>query len=215
MNQINPGTRFQNPKSKIQNRFEGFTLVELLVVVVIFGGIMGALLISFLTGQSTYFSADAYIQAQQEARRSLDTMIRELRESRGTAGQERYYIPAANTVVFQVPTDTDNDGDVIDGTGAVEWGPGVVLATGCIQYTVVGNQIQRTQLAGPMNVGAQTCGGAVGTARVLANSVTGLTFTFLAPRSMTIAVTTQENARVTGGQRSYPMTLSGRVQFRN
>lgn len=65
-------------------RARGFTLVEMLVVVAIFGGIMGALLISFLVGKSSYLSADAYIQVQQETRRAFDNMVKELREAGGT-----------------------------------------------------------------------------------------------------------------------------------
>ena len=220
-----------NRQSSIVNP-QGFTLVELLVVVVIFGGIMGALLISFLTGQSTYFSADAYIQVQQEARRGLDTMIREMRETRATAGQQRYYcVPtadcsvASNTIVFQVPTDVDGDGDVIDGTGAVEWGAGVeggVNLLGCIRYTLGPGpngtqQIQRSRFANAVVAGGQltSCNTATGTMRVLANTVTVLTFTFLPPRGLAIAVTAQQNAQVTGGQRPLLMAINGRVQFRN
>jgi Tfp pilus assembly protein PilW len=65
----------------IRRSDRGITLVELLIVAVIFGGILLALFISFTMGQGTYLSSDAYIQAQQEARRALDAAGRELREA--------------------------------------------------------------------------------------------------------------------------------------
>lgn len=59
----------------------GFTLFELLVVIVIFGGIMAALMVAFLISESSYHTADSYVQVQQEARRAFDTMVKELREA--------------------------------------------------------------------------------------------------------------------------------------
>jgi len=59
----------------------GFTLVEILVVSVLMLVLGGALLTVFLVGQTSSISADAYIQVQQEARKALDIMVRELRES--------------------------------------------------------------------------------------------------------------------------------------
>ncbi len=59
----------------------GFTLVEIMMVAIL-GVLLGAgLITTYLTGQTSYLSADAYIQVQQEARRAFDNMVRELRES--------------------------------------------------------------------------------------------------------------------------------------
>ncbi|GEM_PF-1564557 len=60
---------------------KGFTLIELLVVIVIFGGIMAALMVAFLISESSYHTADSYVQVQQEARRAFDAMVKELREA--------------------------------------------------------------------------------------------------------------------------------------
>jgi prepilin-type N-terminal cleavage/methylation domain-containing protein len=60
---------------------KGLTLIELMVVLVIFLGIMGALLTSFLVSKKSFLSSDAYIRVQEQARRVLDTMVKELRES--------------------------------------------------------------------------------------------------------------------------------------
>jgi Tfp pilus assembly protein PilW len=50
-------------------------------VAVLFIVLVAGLLTTFLTGRTSYLSADAYIQVQQEGRRAFDTMVRELRES--------------------------------------------------------------------------------------------------------------------------------------
>lgn len=60
----------------------GFTLIEISIVTVIFLVIAGGLFTAFLTGRTSFFTADAYIQVQQEGRRAFDTMVRELREAR-------------------------------------------------------------------------------------------------------------------------------------
>lgn len=61
----------------------GFTLVELLVTGILLLVIGAAILTTFVSGQNSYFSSDAYIRAQQEARRALETMGYELRGGGG------------------------------------------------------------------------------------------------------------------------------------
>jgi len=56
-------------------------LVELIVVSALLMIVGGGLLTTFLTGQTSYLSADAYVQVQQEARRAFDNVVRELREA--------------------------------------------------------------------------------------------------------------------------------------
>ncbi len=65
----------------MMRRAAGLTLTELLIGSILFLVLGGALLVSFLTGQSSYLSSDAYIQVQEEARRAFDNVVRELRES--------------------------------------------------------------------------------------------------------------------------------------
>ncbi len=59
----------------------GFTLVELTIVAVIFLVVSGGLLTTFLTGQTSYLSSEAYIHVQQQARQAFDTVVREMREA--------------------------------------------------------------------------------------------------------------------------------------
>ncbi len=64
----------------------GFTLVELIIVSALLVLLGGGFLTMFLTGQSSYLSADASIQIQQEARKALDVVVRELREAGAATG---------------------------------------------------------------------------------------------------------------------------------
>lgn len=64
----------------------GFTLVELMIVGVLLVILGGAFVTTFLSGQTSYFAADANIQIQQEARRAFDFMTHELRQSGTTGG---------------------------------------------------------------------------------------------------------------------------------
>ena len=59
----------------------GFTLVELIVVSALLLIVGGGLLTAVMTGQTSYLSADAYVQVQQETRRAFDSVVRELREA--------------------------------------------------------------------------------------------------------------------------------------
>ena len=63
------------------NRDRGLTLAELIVAAAISLVIMAALVMSFIVGRQSFLSADAYIQVQEQARRGLDAMVKELRET--------------------------------------------------------------------------------------------------------------------------------------
>lgn len=186
----------------------GLTLTELIVVAALFVVLIGALLTSYLASRRSHLSADAYIQVQQEARRALEGMVKELRESNGG----RMFLSGTSTIVFQVPNDNDQDGSVVSG-GTLEWGAPDV-ANGCIQYALTGTQLQRTLLTGPMDVQGASCGGQVAgtTARVLGNDVDELVFTSTTG-GLQVSVTTVLTSQLPGsGQRA---TMSSRVQFRN
>lgn len=60
-------------------RESGVSLIELLIVMGAIGIVAGALVLMLTSGQNSVLSADAYIHVQQEARRALDTMSKELR----------------------------------------------------------------------------------------------------------------------------------------
>ena len=72
--------------SCLMSRPRGFTLVEVMIVALLFLVVGGALLTTFLTGRTSYLSSDAFVLVQQEARRAFDVMVRELREASASGG---------------------------------------------------------------------------------------------------------------------------------
>ena len=70
---------------------DGFSLVEMIVVSALFILLGVGILIALMGGQTSYLSMDAYVQAQEEARRAFDFMTRELR----LAGWDTIPLPAA------------------------------------------------------------------------------------------------------------------------
>ncbi|MEA3452766.1 MAG: prepilin-type N-terminal cleavage/methylation domain-containing protein [Patescibacteria group bacterium] len=90
---------------------KGFTLIEMLVAIAIFGLISGALfsLIPFLYKTNNYAWNQAY--AIDEARRGVKVMVREIREARA-GGDGSYIIEKAEDSEFIFFSDIDNDGDI-------------------------------------------------------------------------------------------------------
>ncbi len=77
----------------------GFTITEVLIVVLLFMLLGGGVLLSFLAQRTAYLTADAALQVQQEARRAFDSMIQELRESKVTSATVGQPMPEVD---FQV-----------------------------------------------------------------------------------------------------------------
>ncbi len=187
----------------------GFTLVEMLVVIVIFGGIMGALMISFLISKSSYLSADAYIQVQQEARRGLDAVVKEFREADPNALQ---VFDGSGTVVgtnvpgvrvdFPIALGYNIQGSVPCCPVGTCWGAkdqaGTSQCNWKVRYRVAGTG--GTQLLREVVNG----GGAVVNTRVLANDVNSAVTTFnwsgTATKTLTIKLEVRElSAQLAGG----------------
>lgn len=75
-----------------------FSLIELLMVVGALGFVTGALALLFTSGHRSTLSADAYLEVQQEARRALDAMGKELRKA-GNIGAD---LTGATRLNFQI-----------------------------------------------------------------------------------------------------------------
>ena len=67
------------PECERLHRCQGFTLVELLVVMAIFSIIMGGIYSVFVRSNRVYISQEEIVAAQQEARSALDILGREIR----------------------------------------------------------------------------------------------------------------------------------------
>jgi type II secretory pathway pseudopilin PulG len=173
----------------------GFSLVEALVVVFIFSLLFAALLMVLSGGQASWYTADVLMELNQEMRRSLLTMNKELRQTRST---EISNVPADDTfyttITFKIPEDVDGDDDVIDSLGRIEW-------SGDVSYSLnADNQIIRTPMLGSIPV--------------LANYVSSLQFRRLsgAPDIIEIYITAQKS---TAWGRNLQADIVSSVRMRN
>ncbi len=172
----------------------GFTLLELMVVIFIFSIIMAATFGVLSMGTQSWHTGSTQVELQQETRRAMDWMVKEIRQSAEDA------IPSmpnpslsynSNSITFRVPDDIDGDGDVIDVGGDIEWG-------NTITYSLLGNQVQRTS---------------VGVTTVLANRVVNLQFTKAANIPI-IEISLQAQKDAVPG-RAMQSTLNSQVTLRN
>ncbi len=169
----------------------GFTLVELMVVIVIFLIIFAAIYGVLSMGWQSWHTGNTHVELQQETRKAMDKMVMELRES----GSGYVSITGGGSVItFQVPVDWDNEGidldgdgiadvtgDVIDNNGNIERGAPLHLSCrkphcegqddNChyqnyaISYLVGNNQLLRRVLDG------YPAGNQVGADAILANNI--------------------------------------------
>lgn len=97
----------------------GFTFVELMITLLVFSIISLTLWSVLSTGKDSWHRGVTQIELQQETRKAMDWITKELRQS----GLGHAQISGAGTVLtFQVPVDWDNDGDIVDDAGNIEWG---------------------------------------------------------------------------------------------
>lgn len=174
----------------------GFTLIELMVVIFIFLIISAAVYGILTIGRQSWYIGSTQVELQQEVRRGMDRMIRELRQS----GQNTIVdVPADDssysTITFQIPEDTDGDGDVIDDGGNIEWGSQITYSLGGL------NNQQLLRSSG-------------GTSTVLANNVINLQFKRSSTTPNILEISLQAEKDTVRG-RTIQLTLSSQVSLRN
>jgi len=217
---LRPSPRFASPIC--QNVAGGFTLVELLVVSVLLMLLGGALIVMLLTGQTSYFSADASLQVQQEVRKALDYMVHELRESGRIwcgSGASPATWPAGNCnstrLNFRVARRYDAS------TGSIVWGSDQ-SDTDFVHYEVVTvsgrTRLQRFRgttdtMAAPNPCSSATC-------TVLANNIRltpGVSpFTWNdTNRVMTITIEVSSSSNLVAGAVRTTSPLTAQVRLRN
>lgn len=185
----------------------GLTLVELVLVSIMVTVISGALFVTSLTGNATMVSHDASLHVQQEARRALDSMTRELRLAGGTVNA------AGSQLDFQVALGYDLGLPCAE--DAVCWGAQDQRAANQpgwqVRYRLNGTQLVREIVDGTGVVQPGT--------RVLANDVSAVTFAYTGAPTHTVTVQLQVrrvSSRLTGGQRqASPTPLRLQVHLRN
>lgn len=117
------------------NKNRSFTLVEVMIVsllfIIIFGGILTILSIS----RYSWYQTDVEIELQQDLRKAMTRVTKELRESGfNSAGTSMVTIQdgagagGSDILSFYVPVDYDNDGDIVDASGNIQWGASTLWA---------------------------------------------------------------------------------------
>ncbi|MFA5164728.1 MAG: prepilin-type N-terminal cleavage/methylation domain-containing protein [Candidatus Omnitrophota bacterium] len=146
-------------KTGAERNSHGLSLIEVMISIAIVTVIGGYLAYFLVIGAAAWRAGDAEIQANQESRKGMMQMVRELRQAqegeiKTTAGVIYADNVAYNNVMFVTISDTDGDGDTVNADGAREWSQP-------ISYYVSGTQLLRSS----NNI-----------VTVLANNVTGIQF---------------------------------------
>ena len=197
----------------------GFTFVEVLAVTAVLGGLVGTLLLMLLMGRTSYDSAEASIQVQQEARRALDAVGRELREAGQVNNNVSIGEPGVQQLDFQVSRGYDSAG-----CGGVCWGtnePG--LPDGWLHYVVDAAdarniRMMRCATAGRLDAMPAGWAGCRVVANALSGAVADTAFTYDdAARLVTLRVQARlVSTRLAGGSAAAsPAPLVSRVSLRN
>jgi len=123
--------------SAAQSRATGFTLVEVMVVVVILAAMLMAVYAILMIGQVSWFDTDASIELQQNLRLIFSRLTREVQQSGRDAGGALQLtvfddagINGTDILRFSIPVICESGGSIIDNNGAVaHWG--APLRWGC------------------------------------------------------------------------------------
>jgi len=83
---------------KIISNKKGFSLIELMVVVVILGLIVLGLVTFFTGGARSWISGQSQLEAQRNARQAMDIMVREIREASNIKENSTSY-----KIIFRTP----------------------------------------------------------------------------------------------------------------
>jgi len=78
----------------------GFSLIELMIVVVILGIIILGLVVFFTGGARSWISGQSQLEAQRNARQAMDRMVREIREADYVDNNS-----TSSSIVFNTPFD--------------------------------------------------------------------------------------------------------------
>lgn len=114
------------------NSKNGFSLVELLVVVSIISVMLGGIFVVFSAGESSWFTAEAGIALQESLRRTLDHVTMELRQSKTSQIQvfDGTGLNSSDIIRFSIPVICHNGDTLLDSGGDVaQWG--ATLRWGC------------------------------------------------------------------------------------
>ena len=200
-----------------------FTLVEILVVIVLFAILGGVLLTTVLTGQTSYSFSDAYLRVQEESRRAFDVMTRELREAGPVSGPPQLIsvtndVPAASgfrQLNFQIARGYNVP---VDCPNTICWGSEVQV-NDWIHYAIVVNAElpanNNQQLVRCVDANATTAIASGNGCRVLANNVQSADFSFPSAGVVEVTLQTRYQSPALPQGSQVMKSLTSRVRLRN
>ncbi len=115
---------------------KAFTLIEIMIALAIFSIILGATYSVLSMGRSSFYTGDIQIVVQQEARKAMDKMTREIREASSVNLSDDYpFLIQTNRIKYEV-----NSGQL---QRIVQGGSTTALANniGSVQFTLIGGDI--------------------------------------------------------------------------
>lgn len=172
-------------------RKKGLTLLEVIIVVLLFSVILAALFSALATARNSWASGGSQLSVQQEARKGLAVITEELRQARlstivGVPDDGANY----NSITFQIPSTIT--------AGGTTWSTNIQYSVGGLNNA----QLIRTQDS------AQ---------RVLANNISSLIFSrsALKPDVINAAVSAQKNTLPGFTSSQSSITLNSKIKVRN
>lgn len=196
------------------NAARGFTLVEILIVAVIFSGIIAVVFMTLFISNNSFWSSEASVAVQQEARRALDLVGKELHEAGNidtelTAANGDTPAGGATRLNFQVDRGYNVSGCTAN---AICWGNDTTNG-GWVHYLRNGSQLMRCQSAAADTVIAD-----YSACRVLANDAASFLIDYVhSSRTVTVRLNVQQTSnRLPGGSMGItPNPLRTQVRLRN
>jgi len=165
---------------KLKRKQAGFTLVELMVSTVIFGVMMGMVMLIITSANTSFQSANARIVSQQDLRRALTSLFHELSES----NQYRVDIPVGNPsqITFQIPIAVG--GEAVDERNNILFGSRPIPTTDpegtedyAVQYVLIpNNDLSNSSTLVRRVLDAYPAGNQVGADRPIATNIDTLSF---------------------------------------
>lgn len=182
---------------------KGFSLIELMVVMVIFILVMGSVLGLLSVGQVSWQSGSSKITVTQELRRGMESMVKELSQAEISTLSLSDGV-TSNSISFQMAQDLTDEGEPPDRTISFSEGELEGLRAGdpYVTYSLVyDGSLGFSQLIKTVN----------GSSSVLANYLTALQFT----RSSNIVEISISGQKTSAFGRVLSGSLNGRLALRN
>jgi type II secretory pathway component PulJ len=201
---------------------KGFTLVELLMMMLLFPILFLSVYTSLNMANTVFRSGNIYAQLNENTRQTLRYLSREIGQTSPNISPSHLSITtdgSNNSVItFQIPVDYDNDGDVVTNnvTPVVEWGiydqanqKASGRLGGWARYQVSNNQLTRQVLDSSLTAVS-------GLSRVIANNVQSFSVS-KSSNQLTMNITVLAGDTTGGGStsRTFQTSFASQTMLRN